>query len=124
MLGIGWDIDKLVRTIDAVHENEKLFLQGLIAQRDRKIEELEQLLFKQVGIIKEVKESEAPAPIARERPTIGRTRTWKEQKQVLEERFRPPELVAREKRWRKEAEQNAEELLTEERGSVNANRES
>ena len=103
MLGIVWDVTKLIDRIFERHEEETKYLRDLIRQRDKRITELEVLLSE-------------PAPNAIE-PARGETprrvRNWRDQRRVLEHKFRPPEFQEREEKWRREAKDAVASLEVE-----------
>ena len=108
MLGIVWDVTKLVDRIFDRHIAECHYLRGLVTNRDMRIKELEAMLSTPNAV-----ESIEPA----RGEAARRIRNWREQRRVLEQKFRPPELKEREQCWRgvadsveQEVEQNASEV--------------
>ena len=105
MLGIVWDVTKLVDRIFDRHIAECHYLRDLVTSREMRIKELEAML-------------STPNAVASIEPARGETprriRNWRDQKRVLEQKFQPLELKEREQRWRgvadsaeQEVEQNA-----------------
>lgn len=106
MLGIVWDVTSFIRVIrePLLQELERLHTELHTLQQQNF--DLQQMVYKYVGILPSEPQSR---PGGRER-IGGRVRTWREQKALLENQSRPPELVAREAEWKKEADRLAKEV--------------
>ena len=119
MFGIVFDVNKLVAEIQAhcILENsqgdEINYLREQLEKKDERILQLQNTIFKHVGII-----HDDTKPLGYKPVTVSAARTWKDQKGLLEKKFRPPELVEREERFKKIAEESAKELTEDASGEV------
>ena len=105
MFGIVFDVSKLVAEVQSRFEGEVSFLREQLEKKDEIISQLQNTIFKHVGII-----HDDTKPLGYKPVTVSAARTWKDQKGLLEKKFRPPELVEREERFKKIAEESAKEL--------------
>jgi len=95
MLGIVWDVTKLIDRIFERHVEECHYLRGLVTSRDVRIEELEKILSSTPNAVASIESARGDTP--------HRIRNWRDQKAILEKKFQPSELQEREKRWKDNA---------------------
>jgi len=112
MLGIVWDVNKIITNLQAQFVGQVDYLQHLVEKQEQRLNYLEGLLFKKAGLIKEepvmmYEDVVVSAPL--------RIRNWKDQKSLLEKKFRPPELVEREKHWSEVANVAEQEVMKDAR---------
>ena len=122
MLGIVWDVSKLVESIIKSADRQTEILQQQVTQmneqakaREYRIEYLENLMLKRAGFIPDDTTPQAEGEV---RPTPRRMRNWREQREMFEKKFRPPELAEREQLWKSEAQKAAAELAAEEEANA------
>lgn len=104
MLISGRMLDRILRPYEAELER----LHQIIATRDARIAELQQIVLRSCGLIRDTVSLERSEEI---KPVVTRN-TWRSQRSLLEEKFRtrPPELEEREKHWKMKAEEASKEL--------------
>lgn len=105
MLGIVFDVDKLVQSVSVQRLDEVHYLRNLLREKDEHIKQLEDIILRHVGVIR----PETPQTAQGFGPTATLT-NWRDQRKLFESKFRPPEYKAREEEWRKEAEEQGKEL--------------
>ena len=106
MLAVVFDIRKFIDRIAAPYREEVDFLRGYVKEKDTRIHELEVMLFKRAGFIAQDQVASDVGEVIPARVV----RSWREQKKVLENKFRPPELAEREARWKDVAQKMQEEV--------------
>lgn len=107
MLGIVWDVNKLIEMVRYAYVDEIQHLRGQLLDAEHRYEYLNNTLHAHYGIIR--------GPEATPEVTAGataplRVHNWKSQRAILEKKFRPPELADRERQWKAAAATAAQEL--------------
>jgi hypothetical protein len=112
MLGIIWDVAKFTHDLHLHFVDEIDYLRATLAMKDKRIEELEILVFKHFGLIPR---DATASQESRDTASTQKARSWRGQKEILEKKFslRPPELVDRERQWQKVAEEQSKMLVEE-----------
>ena len=110
MLGIVLDVNEFVKNAINPYKEQIDYLKEQLNQMQLHLDRLENLILQRAGFV----ESDATASANIMTPLVPKIRTWRDQKAILEKKFRPPELAEREERWRKEAENASKEIEVEE----------
>jgi len=109
MLGIVWDVDKLLDSIlnkqreESKTEHLLVLLESRTRHLGQKMTDLETAL---LG----TRNEDNPKVEPMQTGTPRRVRNWKDQKAILERKFQPPELKDREQHWRRDAAVASKEL--------------